>query len=57
MRMWSKRSSWDSAKGAIVVSVSPNSAAQKAGLQSGDIILAFDGHSIEQGADCLRWSR
>ncbi len=41
----------DSAKGAIVVSVSPNSAAQKAGLQSGDIILAFDGHSIEQGAD------
>jgi serine protease Do len=41
----------DSAKGAIVVSVSPNSAAQKAGLQSGDILLAFNGHSIEQGAD------
>jgi serine protease Do len=41
----------DSAKGAIVVSVSPNSAAQKAGLQPGDILLAFNGHSIEQGAD------
>ena len=41
----------DSAKGAIVVSVSPNSAAQKAGLQSGDILLAFNGHTIEQGAD------
>ncbi|GAB2571030.1 Do family serine endopeptidase [Dyella jejuensis] len=41
----------DSAKGAIVVSVSPNSAAQKAGLQSGDIILAFGGRPIDQGSD------
>ncbi|HUB92013.1 MAG TPA: DegQ family serine endoprotease [Dyella sp.] len=41
----------DSAKGAIVVSVSPDSAAQKAGLQSGDIILAYNGHDVLQGAD------
>jgi serine protease Do len=41
----------DSAKGAIVVSVSPNSAAQKAGLQSGDIILAYNGHDILRGED------
>jgi len=41
----------DSAKGAIVVSVSPDSAAQKAGLQSGDIIVAYNGHDILQGAD------
>ncbi|RDS86431.1 DegQ family serine endoprotease [Dyella psychrodurans] len=41
----------DSAKGAIVVSVSPGSAAQKAGLQSGDIILAFNDRPIEQGSD------
>ena len=41
----------DNDKGAIVVSVAPNSAAQKAGLQAGDIILDFDGRSIEQGSD------
>jgi serine protease Do len=41
----------DRAQGAIVVSVSPNSAAQKAGLQAGDIILAYNGHAIDQGAD------
>lgn len=40
-----------SAKGAIVVSVSPNSAAQKAGLQAGDIILAFNSHPVELGSD------
>ncbi|RDS80584.1 DegQ family serine endoprotease [Dyella monticola] len=40
-----------SAKGAIVVSVTPDSAAQKAGLQSGDIILAYNGHDIVQGSD------
>lgn len=41
----------DSAKGAIVVSVSPGTAAQKAGLQPGDIILAFNDRPIEQGSD------
>jgi serine protease Do len=41
----------DRAQGAIVVSVSPNSAAQKAGLQAGDIILAYNGRTIDQGAD------
>ncbi|WP_233843914.1 DegQ family serine endoprotease [Dyella sp. 2HG41-7] len=41
----------DSAKGAIVVNVTPDSAAQKAGLQSGDVILAFNGHDIVQGTD------
>ena len=40
-----------SAKGAIVVSVSPGSAAQKAGLQAGDIIFAFNNHPIELGSD------
>jgi serine protease Do len=41
----------DRAQGAIVVTVSPGSAAQKAGLQSGDIILGFNGRTIDQGAD------
>jgi serine protease Do len=41
----------DSAKGAIVVNVSPGSAAQKAGLQAGDIILAFNDHPVQQGSD------
>lgn len=41
----------DSAKGAIVVSVSPDSAAQKAGLQSGDVILAYNNRDILQGTD------
>jgi serine protease Do len=40
-----------SSRGAIVVSVSPQSAAAKAGLQAGDVILAFNGHPIEQGSD------
>ncbi|WP_329740531.1 DegQ family serine endoprotease [Dyella sp. A6] len=39
------------ANGAIVVTVSPGSAAERAGIQPGDIILGFNGHAIEQGAD------
>jgi len=31
--------------------VSPGSAADKAGVQVGDVILAFDGHTIEQSSD------
>lgn len=41
----------DRAQGAIVVSVQPNSAAQKAGLQPGDIIRTYNGRTIDQGAD------
>jgi serine protease Do len=31
--------------------VAPNSAAQKAGLQAGDVILSYNGRTIDQGAD------
>ncbi|QAU25552.1 DegQ family serine endoprotease [Dyella sp. M7H15-1] len=41
----------DRAQGAIVVTVSPGSAAQKAGLQPGDVIRAYNGRTIDQGAD------
>ncbi|MGC1548937.1 MAG: Do family serine endopeptidase [Rhodanobacter sp.] len=41
----------DNGNGAIVVSVSPGSGAEKAGVQPGDIILSYDGHAIDQGAD------
>jgi serine protease Do len=40
-----------SATGAAVVSVTAASGAEKAGIQAGDIILSYDGHAIDQGAD------
>jgi serine protease Do len=39
------------AGGALVSGVTPGSGADKAGVQVGDVILAFDGHTIEQSSD------
>lgn len=41
----------DSGNGAMVVEVTPGSGAEKAGIQPGDIILSYNGHTINQGAD------
>ncbi|MDO1528717.1 DegQ family serine endoprotease [Fulvimonas sp. R45] len=41
----------DSANGAIVASVTPDSGADKAGIQAGDIIVGYNGHDILQGSD------
>jgi serine protease Do len=41
----------DKPRGALVSSVEPGSAAAKAGVQAGDIILAFNGKEISQSAD------
>ena len=38
-------------QGALVSKVIPNSPAEKAGLQIGDIITEFNGHSIDKSAD------
>jgi len=40
-----------SPNGALISSISPDSAAQKAGLKPGDIILSFNGRPIEQSGD------
>lgn len=37
--------------GALVAKVLPDSPAEKAGLQVGDIVLAFDGHDVERSSD------
>ncbi|MBD8873552.1 Do family serine endopeptidase [Rhodanobacter sp. DHB23] len=39
------------ASGAAVADVTPGSAAEKAGIQNGDIILGYDGHAIHDPAD------
>ena len=39
------------AEGALVASITPGSGADNAGVQVGDVILAFDGHAIEQSSD------
>jgi PDZ domain len=35
--------------GAVVLNVVPDSAAEKAGIRSGDLIVGFDGHLVESG--------
>jgi serine protease Do len=41
-------------KGVIVPDVSPDSAAAKAGLKAGDIVIAFDGRPVEKAAEFQR---
>jgi serine protease Do len=41
-------------KGALVAAVDPNSPAEKAGVQSGDVIVALNGTAVEQSADLPR---
>lgn len=41
----------DKPMGALVAQAYPNTPAEKAGIQSGDIILRFDGKTIEKSAD------
>ncbi|CAM5602659.1 Protease Do OS=Rhodanobacter lindaniclasticus OX=75310 GN=B1991_12535 PE=3 SV=1 [Rhodanobacter lindaniclasticus] len=41
----------DNGVGAAVVDVDPDSGAGKAGIQAGDIILAYDNHDLQQAAD------
>ena len=42
------------AKGVLVPDVTPDSAAAKAGLKAGDIIIAFDGQPVEKAAEFQR---
>jgi serine protease Do len=44
----------DGARGALVDSVEPGGPAAKAGLESGDVIIRFDGADVKQGHDLPR---
>ncbi|HSS64384.1 MAG TPA: DegQ family serine endoprotease [Gammaproteobacteria bacterium] len=44
----------DEAKGALVASVEPNGPADQAGLKTGDLILAFDGQTVDRLKDLPR---
>jgi serine protease DegQ len=41
----------DIKQGAVISEVSPNSAAERAGLQPGDVIIEFNGHEVEGSSD------
>lgn len=41
--------------GALIAEVRPDSAAAKAGLQLGDVIVGIDGHAIETSSDLPLW--
>jgi serine protease Do len=41
----------DNGAGAAVADVTPDSGAAKAGIQSGDIILAYNNHTLQQASD------
>jgi len=43
-----------SAQGALVSAVEPNSAAARAGIESGDVVVAVNDRAIEQPADLVR---
>ena len=43
----------DSEQGVVVDSVSPGSAAAAAGIQAGDVIVAFDGRPVNAGSDLV----
>ena len=43
------------AKGAVVVEVTPGSPAEKAGLQVEDVVVAADGHQVQDNGDLSRY--
>ena len=41
----------DKPAGALIASVNPGSAADQAGLQSGDVVLSFNGRPVDRSGD------